>query len=318
MNSIAFSRKAERLPKLLLAISCLVGSMDVSAEVKTFVIDPSQSSLAIVDGEVAGVAALRQGDDSWTTSYSGTIAADVSGGSISFRGGSIISANNSGQWAPAVGGVAGTAPANYGVQTQVNAFGAPNPTALRNLVFDMAGAPIALVGESFPPDTLEFSFPANSTATADYTWAVPFSRGRGTGQFSGKSINTVGLAAALSVEGNELLLKIPARFSITVPIDDFPFEDFRSATFQIQGQLIARSPNIITLPPISLTARFVAGGFEIHFTPALKAAGSVEAASSLSGVWTSIQDAASGATSVLIETARLPDSPAFFRLTAKP
>jgi len=299
-------------------ICCLACCVTASAEVKTFAIDSGPSRLSIVEGRVAGIAAVTQGEGSRTTTFFGNIVADISEGFISFPGGSTITANENGRWAPDVGGSPGLAPANYGVQTSMSPFSAPNPTALRNLLFDLAAEPITLSGGAFAADTLRFGFPENSTATADYTWTVPFQSGRGTGRFSGTSINRAGLVAGLAIVGDELVLTIPVNFSITSPVSDFPFEDFRSATFQIQGQLTARSTTGVTLPTVILATRFVAGGLEIEFTPAPTKAALIETASSLPPQWVSYREVAAGATSVLIEKAHLPASPAFFRLVAKP
>ena len=64
-----------------------------------FQLDPMRSSITL-SGNAAGFNLKQQGAGSITTSYSGTINVDASGGAITLTGGSNIVAADSGVWRP--------------------------------------------------------------------------------------------------------------------------------------------------------------------------------------------------------------------------
>lgn len=73
-----------------------------------------------------------------------------------------------------------------------------------------------------------------------------------------------------------------------------------------------------TVPTVTLTGRMLASGFEVSFSPVVPAAAQLESSATLPGTWSPVQDVPAGAASAVIETAKLPSAPAFFRLSAKP
>jgi len=249
----------QNLCSLLVLTGCLLCITPARAEVKTFTIDSTQSSLTI-SGTALGLVTMQpQGAGSLSTTYSGAIVADVTANTVAFVGGSTITANNSGNWQPAPGGVAGNAPANYGATA--SAFGGSGHAALRNLLFELKSDPIVMLAGSFAANTLEFSFPPTATSTADYTYNIPFvGSGAGSEALAGNSTNNVLTAATIAVVGEELVLTIPVDYTLAIT-GDF------SATFRAVGQLIAKASNVVpvTIPPPEISPGQI--GFNIPTTP---------------------------------------------------
>jgi hypothetical protein len=128
----------------------------------TFTIDPTQSSLSLIGSYFAyngtNYPIDEQGTGSLTTTYEGTIHADIDkvGHTINFLNDSVtaITADNSGTWQPAVGGGSGSAPANYG---GTFVFAGTNLTAIRGLIDGLStDAPLAL-GRNGTPGTYSFA-----------------------------------------------------------------------------------------------------------------------------------------------------------------
>ena len=69
---------------------------------------------------------------------------------------------------------------------------------------------------------------------------------------------------------------------------------------------------------VTLTGRMVATGFEVSFAPVVPVASQLESSATLLGTWSPVQDVPAGATSAIVATAKMPNAPAFFRLSAKP
>lgn len=246
-----------------LTVACCLVITPALAEVKTFVIDATQSSLRLSgNANVQGFQLVLQNQGSstsLTTSYRGDIVADVTETSVTFVGGSTITANNSGDWQPGVGGVAGNAPANYGAFTSAGFLGSGH-AALRNLLFDLKSESITMLAGSFPSDSLEFSFPPTATSTADYrlTGAVA---DFGSESLAGKSTNKVLTAATIVVVGDELVLTIPVDYTLILNGEDF------DAAFRVEGQLIGKASNVVplTIPAPVITPGQI--GFTIPTTP---------------------------------------------------
>lgn len=239
------------------AAACCLFVPSARAEVKNFVIDTAQSSLTL-SGNALGITLQQQAPGSLTTTYAGTIVADVTETSIEFVGGSAISANNSGTWQPGIGGVTGSAPANYGAYANAGFLGSGHAT-LRNLLFDLKSGSVPMLAGSFAADELEFSFPPNATSTADYLITGAFADA-GTEALAGKSTNNVLTAATVAVVGAELVLTIPVDYTLTIT-GDF------DATFRVVGQLLARASNVtpVQIPPPVITPGQI--GFTIPTTP---------------------------------------------------
>ena len=92
---------------------CLTIVSAIAAHADVFTINPALSSLTL-SGSTNGSPFMQQGVGSLVTSYFGTIDASFNASSITFNS-ALVTANNSGSWQPAAGGVAGSEPANYGV-----------------------------------------------------------------------------------------------------------------------------------------------------------------------------------------------------------
>jgi hypothetical protein len=128
------------------------------AAVVTYTIDPNQSSL-FVSGMLTGNFASAQTQGSLSTSYSGTIVADVGGGTIKFPEGSHINAANqpTDQEPDSTDVPGSSAPANYG-RTADGPFGSTSLEAIRGLSFDVSddtsGAGITLNGTNFNSGSL--------------------------------------------------------------------------------------------------------------------------------------------------------------------
>ena len=111
---------ASRMMILLLAVGFLGQVRPVPASPVVFTIDATRSHISL-SGSVTipalgSYAFQAQGSGSLVANYSGSIVADLAPPQISFPGGSVIKASNSGAWQLAVGGASGAAfTANYGI-----------------------------------------------------------------------------------------------------------------------------------------------------------------------------------------------------------
>jgi hypothetical protein len=229
---------------ILLAAVCLL--RQTSAAPLVFTINSSQSSVTI-SGTVAGAVFTAQGPGSLTTSYRGTINANLTNSTLQFTGGSSIDAETNGIWEPAVGGGTGSAPADYGATNSVNlsigppkAF--PGNAALRNIVLDLTSPVLTLTNDDFAGNNLVFTFITN-TASLDYNYtdggAVVY---EGTTGLNGYSTNTLVNVATISTNANVRTLTIPinAQYQFTLISEN-------DSSLELTGQLVAT--NALPLPP---------------------------------------------------------------------
>jgi hypothetical protein len=240
----------------LLAIGCCLVSTKSRAELKIFTLDATNSSLGI-SGSLAGVAFQQQGPGSLTTKYSGMIKADVTSSNITFVGGSAIVGLNSTTNEPGVGGVAGSAPANYGVKVTILIF-FPAKAAVRNALLDVTSSALTMTGGVFSSKGLQFDFPPTSTTVLDYNAG---SLGSGSSSLTGIFTNTVSANATLIVQGTTLVLTIPVDISGTKTIAS------GDVNYRFRGQLVARAPVSV---PLQINAFQVSPGhltFTIATTP---------------------------------------------------
>jgi hypothetical protein len=138
-----------------------------AARADTFVINPAQSILTLT-ATVAGAVASQQPPAGFTTSYAGTINATVGGGTIQFNSAN-ADANVSGVYSPLPGGLAGTAPGDYGgMFTAGGIF--PGTFAIRDLIASLSSAALSLTGgTNFDAGQLLFTATGGS---ADYRVAA--------------------------------------------------------------------------------------------------------------------------------------------------
>lgn len=227
------------LVALLLMINCFL--QQTLAVPLIFDIDASQTRLAI-SGSLAEEPFSAQGPGALTTSYHGTINADLTTSTLQFTGGSTIDTETNGIWQPATGGGAGSEPADYGVTNSINlSIGAPmyfpGNAAFRNIALDLTSPVLNLTNGGFAGDRLVFSFVTN-TSTFDYDY----------NNYEG-SIGLDGDSTNLIVGGAVVLTNAGIR-TITIQINSqFPFALLaeNDSIIDLAGQLVAT--NAVPLPP---------------------------------------------------------------------
>jgi len=213
------------------AVCCLLAAVTtiykVAAAPITFSIDP-QSKITI-SGNVAGIPLQEQGAGSLTTTFSGSIIADVTGWSIKFTGGSQIDARTNGVWEPLPGGGPGSAPADFRALA-TTPFGAANG-AFRNLLLDVTSSVLTLNNGNFDSAALAFGFLAESSSTFDYSAGL---LGSGSRTLSGLATNRVTSGATLTSVGgaDTLTIKIDTEFKFRAISED-------DSTARLAGQLVA-------------------------------------------------------------------------------
>ncbi len=215
----------------VLALGLLMGGGG-RASAATYLLDPLQSTL-VLSGKLAGSPMQEQGPGGHTTTYAGSIEADFSGSSIRFGGGSSIDANLGGIWQPAVGGTAGSAPADYGTRAG-SVVGAG-----RNIVLDVASTFIAVSSGAFDATQISLTY---LSGVVDYNAGAS---GSGTISLFGEFGFNNASGGLIAVAGNIETLTLPVQFStaFTVASPD-------DSMLVLTGQLVATR----TVPEPSSTA----------------------------------------------------------------
>ncbi len=174
-----------------------------AARADIFTINPAQSILAISSATVAGSTATPQGASGFTTSYAGTIDATVTQMSIQFNSGA-ADAMVSGNYSPAAGGGAGTAPGDYGgMFTALGFF--PGTFAVRDFVAGLSSNSLSLTGGNFDASQLLLMAVMGSI---DYR--VAGLAQMGTGSLAGSSgMNMAAAPGSISLVGGVQTLTIP-------------------------------------------------------------------------------------------------------------
>jgi hypothetical protein len=228
------TQRSALMLRMLLATGFLVALSTSRAELKQFSIDPWQSSLT-VSGTFAGFPIEPQSPGSLTTRYSGMIEADVTTSSILFWGGSLIAARTDGTWQPGPGGVAGSAPGDYGGQV-VNLL-VSGLAALRKVVFDVASDELQVTGGRFDSLGLRFSFVPGSGSVIDYTYtSLLGGGGSGSPALTGISTNNAATNATPLLQGDEAELFIPVDISGSLTV-----ASPNDVQYRFRGQLVARA-----------------------------------------------------------------------------
>ena len=206
-------------------------------EAAAFIVDSSQSQLTI-SGNVSGSAFTAQGSGSMTAAYMGNLNAAISGSTIQFTGLSTIIALTNGVWQPAPGGVAGSAPANYGAQAlvfvglfPVTAYGAG-----RNLVLDLTSPLLTLTGTNFNASTLVISLVTNSNPVFDFYSGIQ----NGSNPMSGDSTNSVATGSFISTNGGlvRVVIQINTTFTTT------------NSVLTLTGTIVATNSLSAFAPPV--------------------------------------------------------------------
>ena len=205
---------------------CAWVALCASARAETFTINPLQSILTL-SGSVAGNPASQQPPAGFSTSYSGTIDATLSGMSIQFNSASAVAAI-SGNYSPLVGGGAGTAPGDYGGMFTVSGI-FPGTFAIRGLEASLSSGPLSLTGGAFDASQLLF---LATTGSVDYRVAALAMMG--TLSVAGNSaMNGPGMGSIAIVGGVNTL---------TIPIDVtilFTVVTTNDTMFRLRGNLVA-------------------------------------------------------------------------------
>jgi hypothetical protein len=201
------------------------GFQPMSAAPLVFTINSAQSQVTIA-GTLVGSALTAQGAGSLTTSYSGSVNANLTGSTIQFTGGSSIVAKTNGVWQPAVGGGSGSAAADYGAKATIIVSA---NAALRNVVFDLTSPVLATTDGGFDGSSLIFAFFTN-TASFDYNYTY----GSGSKNLNGYSTNTLVSGATVSTNAGvrTLSIQINSQFVFTVLTAN-------DSTIDLTGQLVA-------------------------------------------------------------------------------
>lgn len=196
--------RISRLTSILIACAAFSSASVARASVLIYNIVQGQSSLS-VSGTLAGSTLTGQTGSSLTTSYTGTIKADVTATTITFPGGSSINAANVGNMQPDEEGLPGSQQANYGFQSNLSPF--PNGlAAIREFSLDLTSAAINFAGTSIPSQQMV----AVSNGFLDYS-AISFGQQDMFGDTGG---NGNAAAGSLTLAGSTETLTIPVNFTI--------------------------------------------------------------------------------------------------------
>jgi hypothetical protein len=237
-------------------MACCLVSTTARGELKTFMLDTNNSSLTI-SGTLGSAKFQQQGPDSMTTKISGTIIADVTSSNITFAGGSAMIALTNGNWQPGPGGVAGSAPANFGVKVTVY-YIITAMAAVRNALLDVTSSPLTVTGGAFPGRQLQFFFPPASTTVLDYSAG---SLASGSDTLMNAFTNNENANATLVVQGSQQVLTIPVDISGAKTIAP------GTVNYRLVGQLVAQAPVSVPLQINTFQASSGQLTFTIATTP---------------------------------------------------
>jgi hypothetical protein len=211
---------------------CLIlfGASMMAARADTFTIDPLQSSLTF-SGNYSGNTFSPQSPNSFTTTYSGTIDATIGSSSIKFNSAAAAAAD-SGIYQPAAGGSAGSAPGDYGGMFNL----AGNTTvvfSIRNYVFSLSSATLALIGGNFDASGLAFTV---TSGNSDFNVS---SGGSGSTSFNGQTATNGSGTGTFSNVGGVETLTIP--IDVTITYTTLASND---TTYTLMGSIVATAAAI--------------------------------------------------------------------------
>lgn len=199
-------------------VDCLEDRMVLSPVL--FSLDPS-SSLTL-SGSINGSAITQQGPGSLTTTYQGTLSADVASddSTISFfNDGNTAAADDSGSWQPLPNGASGSASANYGGQVNLGIFGTAR-AAVRGLQVSASADSLGLTDNG--DGTLGFT--SNQTliinaGSAAYNASV----GQGAADLSNQSAQNNAAAGTVIDNGDgTYVLVAPINLTISQTVQGIP------------------------------------------------------------------------------------------------
>lgn len=276
------------------------------AAIVEFTIDPDQTHVTL-SGSAVGLTMEEQGSGSGslTTTFQGTVMADVTDQSLRFVGGSQIDGVVNGNWSPKAFGESGTDPADFGAQAGGGLLGGTG--ALRDLLLDLESDVIALQSQGeFSADGLLFRFPEEAPSAFDYRLTVFLSTENDRFSLAGYATNRIAAAGTLTTQNNTQVLLVPIEASVIFELRE-PDDSSLTITGQLRAtRLLEGEPDLvigpITLNNGTLTFEWVgAAGVEVQ----------IDSTTDLEN-WTKVADIPAGTTSWSVEAA---GAPAFYRVT---
>ena len=227
----------------VMLVSTALSGGGLGAAPVQFTIDPAKSQISL-GGTVLGNPLQEQGPGSLSSTFSGTILANVSTTGIQFTGGSALAALTNGVWKPGLGGASGSAPADYG--GKASTLLGTLTGALRNLLLDVTSGVLPISSGQFDASALVFAFPTNSSATFDYDAGLLGAKGI---VLSGLSTNKIVNGATLGSTGvvQTLTIKIDTEFVLNSSL----------GTIRLTGTLIATQSALPTLTSIQVQGQTV-------------------------------------------------------------
>jgi hypothetical protein len=287
----------------------------VAAGPVPFTIDPTRSSItlsgSIASTQLGTIPFTAQGAGSLTTSYTGSVLANLTPPAIQFPSGSLIQANTNGSWKPLVGGGSGKAPADYGAEA-IESEVITGYFADRNLQFDVASPQATLTNGGFNADLVTISCLTNPPPApeTDYSITIPLEPSKdtnGTLEMTGSSTNDPN-TAYFTNSGGQLALFFPVSFTNVSTKSGF------TVTRILKGMVVATAP--ASAWPLSLSASFQNGQISLTWPSFPGPTFTVLSTQVLGSPWT----AASGVTTVQANTSTWTGSATntalFYRLQA--
>jgi hypothetical protein len=260
-----------------------------------FTIDPDHTQVTL-SGTAAGLTVVEQGPGSLTTSFEGTVMAEVTEDSLRFVGGGRIDGVPNGDWSPRALGVAGTEPADFGAQASGGLIS--GTAALRELLLDLESDGAMAVNEGeFSADGLLFLFPEDSPSAFDYRVTVFISTQSDRAFLAGYATNRIAATGTLTAQGNTQVLELPIQASIV-----FELLTPEDSTLTITGRL--RATRAIEVAPdiVIRTFRLNEGILTFEWEGAADEVVHIESTADLVN-WTRIEDIPAGMGSWSIEAA---------------
>jgi hypothetical protein len=247
--AIGLSRQPRTTLHRLVAFVCpLLSVVAAQAELAMFDVDPTRSQIQLT-GVVAGSPFTEQNPGSLSNAFTGTILVDLTDTHIRFPGGSLIRAQETQSYQPAVGGASGSAPAAFGAKATVKVviFSAAANAAARNVAFDMESLALAKTGDTFDARGISFRVPESAGTQLDYRTSGAFTL-FGSESVTGLAVNK-GQAGSLGPDNGVETLSIPFDASYV-----FELADTGSAEMKFSGRIVAtRRAGPVVPPEVTLT-----------------------------------------------------------------
>jgi len=287
----------------------------VAAGPVAFTIDPARSLISLSGNLQGGFGTLpfsAQGAGSLTTSYTGSVLADLTPPSIDFPGGSMLQANTNGTWQPAVGGGTGSAPADYGGQIKEN-FVITAYFAGRNFLLDVASPPTTLTNGGLNSGLLAVTFLTNNPPVpgTDFNVAIPFDSSEdtnGTSPLTGTSTNGPN-TAYLTNSGGKLAVFMP------VSITNVMTNGSDVITVILTGTVVATAP--ASAWPLSLSVGLQNGQVSLRWPSFPGPVFTVQTTPALGIPWTTAAGITTVQANTTTWTGTATNTAQFYRLQAR-